>query len=152
MPIVLISQDSNNHAADEWSLATAQLIFDPDPSLTSGRLLMARNAQTQIASIMSPHYAAVISTEAANLKADANHVLSELDASSWVARIMDQFKAMEPHPWTDLLNSVQWIEAASQTILNHLHSAMHVERLLFADRNPENGVAQSYKSKFQGQP
>ena len=149
--VIALTSEAGNHSPDRWALATAQTIFDIDPAIDAGRLLAAHAIQNQIAIVLSAIYGEIIALEAYDLQAFFDHCDTpygvDQTAMAAVFQIRDILKTT---PWADKAQDPQWVEDAARTIQTHLETALHVERLLYADANPTNPSAVAYRARFHG--
>lgn len=147
-PIPLISQ--GNHPPFDWALASSRLILNTD-ELTGERLNVALALRARVATLLSAIYEHVIAREIDHLKTFVDHCDSPYDvkdlAEDAVFKIRD---IAHGTPWQDLIQRAEWSASAYKTIATHLSTAIHVERLLFADRHADNKAAADYKRRFQG--
>lgn len=152
MARVLITNGQENHKPDEWAMGTAEEIFNTSSGpIAAGRLLQARDMQNKIAMVLSPVYAKVMAEEAHKLKTRDDHCDAALDPTDLARKVIaDIQNTARGCPWDKLLNGAEWSNAATSTVASHLATAMHTERLLHADRNPDNSTAQTYRAKFHG--
>lgn len=150
MASFLISNDGP-HSPDDWAIATAEEIFALDPSLVAGRLLEAKRIQLAIASLLSPIHAAVMSKEKEALCSNPDHCDNAHEIGDMAHEAVNEIAELARRsPWGNLLNSNEWQVEAIAALSQHLITAIHIERLWHADRNPENAAAQSYKAKYHG--
>lgn len=153
MARVLINNNSqDNHLPDTWAIATAEEIFNTSLGhISGGRLLLAKDMQNKIALLLSPVYAKALSDESGNLNSNPNHCDVPITPIDMAQAVIKQIqRAATGCPWDTMLNSPQWTAEATQTVANHIGTAIHTERMLHADRNPTNISAVNYKTRFQG--
>jgi len=150
MARVLITNGSS-HTPDNWAIATAEQIVQADPSLVGDRLLAAEKLKISIAEVLSPHHARVQTDERSKLSKSADYILSPHDAHDYIDEIIkDIVAAAKSTPWSAHFSKPEVQTAVRDVVLSHLQSSQHVERLWYADNNPDSHVAQSYKQLFQG--
>jgi hypothetical protein len=107
--------------------------------------------QNKIAMVLSPVYAKVMDDEAHKLQARPDHCDVPLDPTDLARKVIADIQNLARGcPWDKLLNDAEWSNAATSTVASHLATAMHTERLLHADKNPDNSSAQAYRAKFHG--
>lgn len=147
----LMVSHNGPHSADDWAMATAEEIFQLEPSMTAGRMLEAKRFQLGIATLLSPMFGLVMEGERTNLSVNPDHCNLPHDvedlAITAVSRIGDAGKGSS---WAERLGSDEWKLNAMTAIRQHMMTAQHVERLWHADKNPENEAATAYKAKFHG--
>lgn len=149
MAIAIVSQ--GNHTPDKWALTTAQIIFDLDGSLAGSRLLQARGIQNQIAVILSDYYDDLIDQERGDLEAFFDHCDAPYNVHCAAMTATFDIRALlVGTPWEDKAADPEWVGDVARTIQTHLETAIHVERLLFADLNPTNPSAVAYRARFHG--
>lgn len=147
-PIPLISQ--GNHAPAEWAAATSKLILDTH-DLSGDRLISALQLQAHVAVALADKYEQVISREIDHLRTFPDHSDSDYDVADIARHVVTEIRGIaKGTDWQDLIDGAEWAASAWLTIANHLSTAIHVERLLFSDRNPDNTAAVAYKRRFQG--
>lgn len=141
--------DNGPHSADVWAQATAEEIFQPDPSMSPERLTEAKQLQLDIAAILKPLHELVIQGERMSLAQDDDHCDSIKEVGDIAQYGADEIaQAAIASPWANVLRSDDWKAEALKVIRNHMQTAQHVERLWFADQNPENISARTYKARY----
>lgn len=149
MVSILLSH-TGSHSADDWAMATASEIFNTE-SIQDGRKLAAQQAKLGIASALSGFYQAVMEIERECLASDPGHCDRPIDASDHAyAAVKMITTGVSGHPWEDKLKSDEWQHHARITIIDHMQTAQHVERLWHADNNPDNQSATAYKARYTG--
>ena len=147
-PVTLTSQ--GNHPPADWGLGTAQVIFDVSV-LEPPRLLAAIELQRKVGQALAKYYHAVIQREIEHLTTYVDQCDATYDVSDLAKKATAEIQLIaEGSLWQELVHFAEWSSAAYDTIANHLASAAHVERLLFADVNPTNSSAVAYKARFNG--
>jgi len=147
-PIPLISE--GNHPPAEWALATSRLILNTD-ALTGDRLVQALQLQARVSVLLATIYEHVIAREIDHLNTFVDHCDSNYDVKDSAEQVVHKIKDIaHGTPWQDLIHSAEWSTSAFTTIANPLSTAIHVERLLFADRHADNKAAVAYKRRFMG--
>lgn len=145
-PITLVSE--GNHAPQQFADTTTDMILNTG-DLSGDRLLAAIDLKRHVSRYLTQIYDRVITREIDDLKAFPDHSDSDYDvgdvAESAVRAIHDFAKGT---PWEELINGAEWSASAWLTIESHLATAIHVERLLHADREPTNKAAAAYKARF----
>lgn len=124
MATVLIT-NGGPHSAEDWAMATAEAIFQIEPSVNGARLLQARRLQTEIAELLINHHQSIIDMERRNLQRNTQEDFSYGNALAAVQAIAHIAKDT---PWEDHINGDPWMQTAHHTILNHMQSMQHVER------------------------
>jgi|KBSMisStandDraft_5_1062788.scaffolds.fasta_scaffold00346_8 hypothetical protein len=145
--IPLVSE-AGNHPPSSWAHATAQIIFDI-AHVASDRQRIAHDLQQEIAKVLTRHYAVVIEREQDNLETypDYCDTRYQIDPHVWYA--LDEIRhVVLGSPFEFVILSEPWQDAAAATIGDHLTTAVHVERLLYADRHPDNVAAVAYQRHF----
>jgi hypothetical protein len=152
MARVLITNGQENHKPDDWAIGSAEEIFNTaHGDIAAGRLLAARDMQNKIAMVLAPVYARVMADEAYKLNNNPDHCKLPIDPVDLAKKAIGEIQsAARGCPWDKLLNGAEWTNAAITTLASHLATAMHTERLLHADKNPDNSSAQAYRAKFHG--
>lgn len=146
----LCTNGGGNHAPEHWADATAKVIFNIDTS-EPARVIAARKLQLKITEALIHQYRAVIDREKDRLTAFYDACDSLYDVGDYAQAAVTQIQ-QDAHGslWDGLIASDAWADAAYDTIGNHLSTAVHIERLLHAQSNPNNVSAQAYKARFQG--
>lgn len=149
-PIPLISE-TGNHPPSHWAFATASLILDTR-EVSTERASAAADLQACVAALLARYYSDVILREELHLNTFSDHCDTQYDVRDAAdqAILAIQYEIGNT-PWDELIHNDEWRDSAHLTICNHLASAIHVERLLFAEKHPENQAAQHYKLRFIGQ-
>lgn len=147
-PIPLVSE--GNHAPAEWALASTRLILNTD-ELSGDRLIQALQLQARVSALLAAQYDYVIKREIDHLNTFPDHCDSHYDVKEQAEQAVHKIRDIaEGTPWQDLIRGAEWSASAYKTIADHLSSAIHVERLLFADRHADNKAAVEYKRRFTG--
>lgn len=147
-PTVLISE-GKQHSLDIWAKASADEIFNTQ-DLTGEKLVTALMVKAQIQAILKYHFDDAIEREKRDLFMWRKHCNTDLNPVKFSTAAMMDIQTIQSPEWGDVLKSLEWSEAALHALGTHMVSAMHIERLNFADEYPENEAAQAYKLKNQG--
>lgn len=138
MLVIPLVSNEGNHSPWAWADATSQIIFQTnDP--------VANDLKLQIMDILASCYRDVIDLE--------RHLIDEQINGPYlihpwpIVAVQKIVEVAHGTQWEPYLNQ-EWKDAAKQTIGEHLTTAVHVERLLFADRYPDHPDAQAYKARF----
>ena len=87
------------HSPEQWAMATAQTIFDIEPSVVGDRLIQAQKVQVAIAEALVPHHSNVQETERSQLAADVAHILSPYAVDQYLEQALaDIVAAAKVHP------------------------------------------------------
>ena len=147
---VTLKTTNGNHDPVDWGLGTAQIIFDIS-ALEPPKLLAAIELQRKVSRCLAKYYHAVIQREIERLQTFVDHCDSQYDVSDLAKRATAEIQEIaEGSLWQELVHFHEWSTAAFDTVCNHLATAVHVERLLYADVNPTNSSAVAYKARFNG--
>ena len=137
-----------NHPSVVWAQASAVLILNT-ADLHDDRLQLALQLRNQIAAYLTGVYDHVIEREIDHLHTFLDHSDSDYDVGDIAERSVREIRKLaEDTPWKQLIQGGEWSASAFLTIANHLASAIHVERLLFADLHADNKAAVAYKRRF----
>lgn len=146
-PVLLVSNGS--HPPAQYALVTTNMILDT-ADLNGERLLAANDLKRHVIGYLTKIYDNVIDHEVENLKIFPDHCDTDYETDDGTAeravRAIHDFA--KGTPWQDLINGSEWSASAWLTIQSHLETAIHVERLLFCDKNPTNKAAAAYKARF----
>lgn len=151
MTDVMISEGGlGNHPSSAWALKTAAQIFDVRET-PPDRQLAAHMVQNKIAEVLESHFESAMAKEADNLGHSADHCDTPLEVQNIAASaIQNVVEAASGSLWDAMLQNPQWVQAAILAVGHMLASAMHIERLLYADNHPTNAVATAYKFRHVG--
>lgn len=150
MTITLVS-DSGNHSPHKWAYAVARMILNVDFVADPLRHLSATVLQANAADAMAPHFLTVINREINNLKMFVDHCDTPYNVQEIAEQAVKDVQALaQSTPWSEHVTSPVWQSEAIATVGNNLASAIHLERLLHADHNPNNTSAVAYKLKHNG--
>lgn len=137
------------HPPEKWAMMTAEQIFDIGSTVAGDRLIQAQKFQLSIAELLMPHHEKVQGDERGKLAADAEHINSGHDVEKYLDQITKEIVALaKGSPWQAHFAKPEVQTATRQVIGNHLATSQHVERLWYADKNPDCAVSQAYKARF----
>lgn len=139
MKLATLASSGGNHSASDWAHATTSIIFQSEnPS--------ANEVRQHIIDALEFSYSEIISMERALLTDDPEHCAKPYDIGFFadVSASLCQNAAKD----TSFVLSDEWKDAAFQTIGDHFATAVHIERLLYADQHPENPTAVAYRARF----
>jgi len=139
MKLVPLVSTGGNHSPSDWAQATTSIIFQSDNPA-------ADVVRQHIIDALEFSYGEIIDMERALLADDPEHCAKPYDISFFadVSACLCQNAARD----TPFVLSDEWKDAAFQTIGNHFVTAVHIERLLFAEQHPENTAAVAYHDRF----
>lgn len=144
--------EGGNHPPSAYADACARTIFSIDPDMVLPRAVLAQELQHQITGALIPHFAHVIAGEAENLANFVDHCDTGLTRVLPIAEVvLQELQALAVGtPWENKLAAAEWATAALNTIASHLATAIHAERLWFADHHPDNVSAVAYRTRSNG--
>jgi hypothetical protein len=139
------------HPPEKWAMTTAEQIFDIGTGVAGDRLIQAQKFQLIIAEALMPHYEKAQTAERSKLAEDSNYIFAAPDGAAYADEAVKAIVAASQNtPWQAHFAKADVQEAARIVIADHFHTSQHSERLWFADRHPENEVAQSFKAAYCG--
>ena len=148
MARVLIT-NGGSHTADNWAIATAEMIVQIDPGMVGDRLLAAEKLKLTIAEALSPHHAKVQADERSKLDANSAYIMEPHEVEEYLDGVVkDVVNATKGSPWGAHYTDPTVQLAMRDILASHLRTSQHVERLWFADNHPEHEAVQSYKQIF----
>lgn len=151
MTITTLSSSEGNHAPAKWAMASAQIILDLAPDLEPRKQIAGRQLQANAAEVLAHYFDATIRREADNLQSFPDHCDTPIDVEDNAQLAITQIQQLAHNtPWDSLIASEAWADAAFDTVAGHLAAAINVERLLHADRHPDNRAAQDYRKRIHG--
>jgi hypothetical protein len=152
MTPIILNSPGGNHPPEAYASALARTIFQIDPNISVERGVAAQNLLNRIAQVLTPHFNYVLKEEAEKLTTFVDHCDSNYAYLEPLARyILRELQQVAVNtPWEAKLKDAEWALVALNTIASHLASAVHVERLLFGDANPNNPAAVAYKARTTG--
>jgi hypothetical protein len=131
-------------------MTTAEVVFDLDNTAIVGpTLIQAQKLQLTIAEELMNYFDMVQSNDNNKLVVDPNNILQTPDVSETVsAAIVDIAASAVGTPWQAHFSNPDVQAAVAEVLTSHFLTAVHVERLWFADNNPTCEPAQQYKSIY----
>lgn len=145
----ILVTNGGSHPPEKWAMTTAEQVFDIGSSVAGDRLIQAQKLQLAIAEALMPHYSQAQDDETSRLAEDAKNVLSSHSVDAYLdAAMKDVVGAAKGTMWESHFADPDVQAAAREVIGSNFTTAMHVERLWHADRNPDCEFAQSYRAQF----
>lgn len=150
-PIILASS-GGNHPPDAYASALARTVFQIAPDLAIDRAVAAQKLLGEFTHALAPCFAEVLARETDMLNTYPDHCDRTYDYLAEPAeRMVYALQALAcGTPWEAKIIASEWFAAALNTVASHLASAIHVERLLFGDSNPNNQSAAAYRARSTG--
>lgn len=139
---------SNGPTAEAYAEGCMSIIF----FLGGGAPQSAYALRYQIIDSLTAHFATIIEAETNGLAWHEDRPIQPYDAKLITEladnAIADAHRLAHGTEWESHVTGAEWTDAARDIIGNHLATAIHVLRLCFADRSPDNPTAQAYKARF----
>jgi len=148
MSRVLIT-NNGPHPPETWAMTTAEQIFDIS-ALAGENLFQAQRFQLGIAEVLMPHHERIQKAERGKLTEDINNLTAPHEVDNHMDKIIEDIVALaNGTPWQAHFARPDVQAAVRHVVGTHIITAQHVERLWHADRNPDSGESQTYRSQFQ---
>lgn len=146
--LVPLTTSGGNHTPEQWAAGTTSIIFDTS-KVSAERMDEADKVFHLIVQSLTQTYKYVLVREQIHLDSFADHCDLPCDMSDEVDAALANIAIIgHGSSWADLLSGAEWQDAARATIGDHLCTAVHVERMMFADQHPDNSAAMAYKTQF----
>lgn len=139
----MVNPSGGNHPAFDWAKNTADEIFNPVVDEANANDVVS--VRSMITSVLEPVFDYAIQRERLTLKNVEDHCSKQIDAHLDAELALKNIYKLPEHIWTNKLTNSDWYHAALCYIGTMIATAKHIERLLFADANPNNTSAQNYK-------
>jgi hypothetical protein len=147
-PTIMITDDDRQHSLFDWAEATAKKIWDIT-DIIDERMTFAKCLQDMIIHKLETFFDMVISYERKDLQTP-NHCDEPLNPMDIAKQALDDVIDMKTKYWDVKIKDKDWQDAALFTIGSHMATAMHIERLFYADSYPNDVSAQKYKQLHSG--
>ena len=125
-----------------WAAATTSIIFQNGPP-------ESKDVEAAIQATLESSYRLLIGMEQELLRQDPEQCQQPYGLEALASEAVRACQTVAADsPYSNRLLSDEWSDAAYRTIGDHMATAVHVERLLFADQHPDNQAAMAYKARF----
>jgi hypothetical protein len=144
----ILVTNNGAHPADKWAMTSAEEIFPmQDAALTGEHLIAAQRFQLDLAELLEDHHGNVQAGEKDSLASHDDHCDSAIEIQHHVTAALAAVVEKSKGTVWEAHFAKPEVQKAVEVVLNsHFQSSAHIERLWHADKNPDNGAAQKYKS------
>jgi hypothetical protein len=148
----ILITDHGTHSAEKWAAALADKIITIAQNLQGEKLIAAQKLQLAISELLVNHHSdhkdEITASLATGTHFETPIVHSPGDRGDQA--LADVQAAAKGTPWEKSFQDPEIVSQLKFLIGQSLVDLAHVERLDYADKNPDNALAQAYKASPSG--
>jgi hypothetical protein len=144
--ILVTNNTDGNHSPDTWAMAAAEMLANT-MNLTGQNAIDGQRLVIKFADVLIKHFDQIQKLETKKLENDAKHLLTNFDDELEIdlRKIVQELqKVAKGTVWEAHYQSPSVQVAAIDELRRLFYTSMHVDRLAFATKNPDNLHAATY--------